>query len=229
MSKLSLTLCTFSVTGSVAGLFLTLGRLKHQSTTDVGVALTHFIQSGWVKNLTTGMLAFDIAQFFPSLNHHLLLLILNKVGFNPKVSIFFRNYLVGRKTKYLWIKFSSSFCNVDVGVGQGSALSSILSALYLSLIFHILEKHLKNLKISISFLSFVDNGLLISQHKSIQVLNVNLFCSYNIVFTFLTKFGLVVKHGKSEVFHFSRSHENFNPPSLDLSLLRGPTLSLKNT
>ena len=97
MSKLSLTLCTFSITGSVAGLFLTLGGLKHQSTTDVGVALTHFIQSGWVKNLTTGMLAFDIAQFFPSLNHHLLLLILNKVGFNPKVSIFFRNYLVEEK------------------------------------------------------------------------------------------------------------------------------------
>jgi len=97
MSKLSLTLCTFSITGSVAGLFLTLGELKHQSTTDVRVVLTHFIQSGWVKNLTTSMLVFDIAQFFPSLNHHLLLLILNKVGFNSKVSIFFRNYLVKEK------------------------------------------------------------------------------------------------------------------------------------
>jgi len=38
-----------------------LGGLKHQSITDMGVALTHFIQSGWVKNLTTSMLAFDIA------------------------------------------------------------------------------------------------------------------------------------------------------------------------
>ena len=47
------------------------------------------------------MLAFDIAQFFPSLNYYLLPLILNKVGFDSKVSLFFKNYLTERKTKYL--------------------------------------------------------------------------------------------------------------------------------
>ena len=157
------------------------------------------------------MLVFDIAQFFPSLNHYLLLLILDKAGFDPKVSRFFRNYLIGRKTKYLWNNFSSSFYNVDVGVGQGLILSSILSALYFSPISHILEKCLKNLKIPISFLSFVDDGLFISQHKSIQVSNANLFCSYNIVFILLTKFSLVVEHGKSKVNHFSRLHGNLPP------------------
>jgi len=91
------------------------------------------------------MLAFDITQFFPSLNHHLLPLILDKVGFDLKVSTFFKNYLVSRKMKYLWNNFSSPLCNVDVGVGvgQGLALSPILSALYLSPIFCIPEKHLK--------------------------------------------------------------------------------------
>ena len=43
--------------------------LKFKSTTDAGVALTHIIQSGWVKNKTTSTFAFDISQFFPSLNH----------------------------------------------------------------------------------------------------------------------------------------------------------------
>ena len=42
---------------------------KQRSTIDAEVALTHFIYMGWVKNLSTSMLAFDIAQFFPSLNH----------------------------------------------------------------------------------------------------------------------------------------------------------------
>ena len=46
-----------------------LGGLKFKSTTDAGVALTHTIRAGWVKNLSTSTLAFDIAQFFPSLNH----------------------------------------------------------------------------------------------------------------------------------------------------------------
>jgi len=47
-------------------------------------------------------------------------------------------------------------------VGQGSALSPILSVLYLAPIFHILEKHLKILKILVSILSFVDDGLLVA-------------------------------------------------------------------
>ena len=37
----------------------------------------------------------------------------------------------------------------------------------------------------------------------------------------------MVEYRKSEVFHFSRSTKNFNPPSLDLSLLGGSILWLK--
>jgi len=147
-----------------------------------------------------------------------------KAGFNFKVSNFFKNYLVGRKTKYLWNSFSFPYCNVDVGVSQRLALSPILSTLYLSLIFYILENHLKNLKISISLLSFVDNGFFITQHKSISVSNANLLCSYNVISFFLTRFGLIIEHSKTEVFHFSRSHGIFNSPSLDLTALRGPIL-----
>ena len=50
---------------------------------------------------------------------------------------------------------------VNVGVGQGSALSPILSTLYLSPLIYILEKRIKNLNLPISILSFVDNGLFI--------------------------------------------------------------------
>jgi len=140
---------------------------------------------------------------------------------------FFKNYLVGRKTKYLWNSFSSSLCNVDIGVGQRSALFPILSALYLSPIFHIVEKHLKNLKIPVSFLLFVNDGLFISQHKSISVSNANLYCSYNIISTLLIKFRLILKHGKTEVFYFSRVCRVFNPPPLDLTPLSGSVLLSK--
>ena len=53
-----------------------LGGLKFKSTTNVGVALMHIICLGWVKNLSTSTLAFDIAQFFSSLNHCFLTCIL---------------------------------------------------------------------------------------------------------------------------------------------------------
>jgi len=119
--------------------------LKQRSTTDARVTLTHIIRLGWVKNLSTSTLVFNIAQFFPSLNHQLLPLILNKADLDHKISMFFKNYLVGRKTKYLWNNFISPSFNINIGVGQGSTLSSILSALYVSSIFFI-RKLLKNPK-----------------------------------------------------------------------------------
>ena len=97
--------------------------------------------------MSTSTLAFDILQFFPSLNYHLLSLILKKVGFDSYIVQFFSNYLVNRSIHYVWNNFSSHFVDVNVGVGQDSALSPILLALYLDSFLHILEKHLKNLNL----------------------------------------------------------------------------------
>jgi len=68
---------------------------------------------------------------FLSLNHCLLALILGKVGFDSRVVKFFSNYLVDRKTKYFWNNFSSSQFDINMRVGQGSALSPIFFALYI--------------------------------------------------------------------------------------------------
>jgi len=88
-------------------------------------------------------LTFDIAQFFPSLNYQTLSLILLKASFDPKVPVFFQDYLIRRKTSYFWNNFSSpTFC-INMGVGQESALSLVLSAIYLSLLLHIFENWLK--------------------------------------------------------------------------------------
>ena len=206
-----------------------LGGFKQRSTTNASIIPTHIICSGWIKNLITSTLAFNITQFFPSLNHQLLSLILDKIGLNQKISNFFKNYLVERKTKYCQNNFISLLFNINVGIGQRSALSPILSTLYLSPVFHSLEKHLKILKISISILSFVDDGLFISQNKSILHLNTNLSCSYSIILSLLLKHGLIIEHGKTEVFHFSRSHGTFNPSLLDLSSIGGPSLLPKET
>ena len=114
----------------------------------------HIIQSEWKRNCLTSTLAFNIAQFFLSLNHRLLTSIILKAELDRCVVRFFSNYLINRKTSYQWNSFLSSFFNINIGVGQSSTLSHILSTLYL-------EKCLKNLKIPISIISFVDNGLFI--------------------------------------------------------------------
>jgi len=63
-----------------------LGGIRQRSITDAGVFLIYIVHAGWIKRLHTSTLAFDIAQFFPLLNHQLLLLIMAKAGFNNKVT-----------------------------------------------------------------------------------------------------------------------------------------------
>jgi len=130
---------------------------------------------------------------------------------------------------YVWNDLQSPDFEVNIGVGQGSALFPILSALYLTLFLYILEKYLKNIKIPISILSFMDDGLIIAQNKFIDILIAHLFCSYNVLSKLLINFGLVIEHGKTEVFHFNRSHGIFNPPPLDLSSISGLSLCPRNT
>jgi len=99
-------------------------------------------------------------------------------------------------------------------VGQGSALSPILSAIYLAPIIKTFKKRIKNLKESIStdILSFVDDGLLISQKKSYALSSSFLLCSYNIMSKIFLNAGLIIEHSKTKLFHFTRAHHPPTPP-----------------
>ena len=66
-----------------------------------------------------------------------------------------------------------------------------------------------------------DDRLFISQNKSILHSNANLFYSYNIILSLLSKYGLFIKYEKTDIFHFSRSYRVFNYPLLDLSAIGG--------
>jgi len=59
-----------------------LGGIKQHLTIDVGIFLIHIIQLGWVKNLQTSTLVFNVAQFFLLLNYQLLPIILDKADFD---------------------------------------------------------------------------------------------------------------------------------------------------
>ena len=205
-----------------------LRELKFKSITDAGIALTHIICSEQVKNLSTSILVFNITQFFLLLNHYLLTLILEKVGFDLQVVQFFLNYLISRKTHYFWNSFTSPSFDINIGVDQGLALSPILSAFYLLSFLYILENHLKILKISISILSFINNGLHIIQSKSFHLSNSLLFYSYNVMSNLLSKFGLIVEYLKTEVFYFTRLQDSFSPLLLDLSSISSPILCPKD-
>ena len=108
------------------------GGVRQNSTEDAGSYLTHLVRTGWDKGYKNSIVAFDLAQYFPLLNHSAITLILDHMGFTNIVVNIFADYLVGRYTKIFCENQLSEPFPTAVGVGQGSALSLILSALYLA-------------------------------------------------------------------------------------------------
>jgi len=142
------------------------GGVHQRSTKDGGLFLTHLVRTGWAKGKKTNVLAFDITQFFPSLNHAMLLAILCKQGFSSIVTRFFASYLVYQFTSYLWGLFWSGPRQADVGVGQGSALSPVLSALYIAPVMNLY--HMQAVALITSLLLCVDDGTVMAQSISLD-------------------------------------------------------------
>jgi hypothetical protein len=200
------------------------GGIMQQSVEDAAVALTHHVRTGWAHKKATSVLAFDIAQFFPSLNHNVLSEIIKHFGFSSKVVSFFSDYLTKRKRKYTIKGEISPFYDSDVGVGQGSVLSPILSALYIAPVFHLLDKwntdedeSMYHLSLT-SFLSFVDDGLLVATGDNVLDIQTSLKEAYAQITSIFTDFGLVMEHTKTELFNFVESACYYNSlnPKLDL-------------
>ena len=72
--------------------------MTQQSTKDASIFLTYLVQADWDKRLKTSIIVFDIIQFFLSLNHSMLTLILRYFEFPDCIMDLFSDYFVGRST-----------------------------------------------------------------------------------------------------------------------------------
>ncbi|CAA7267585.1 unnamed protein product [Cyclocybe aegerita] len=154
-----------------------LGSICQRSTEDAGLILTHL--------------------FFPSINHEMFMAVLHKQGFSPVLVDFCASYLVGRSTVYCWNTFQSGSCSADVGVGQGSALSPVISGLFITPVMKLF--YTKAVPLNTTLLSFLDDN------------NVGLHKAYKIIYLLFVAFALVLEHDKTELFHFSCRHNAYNP------------------
>ena len=96
----------------------------------------------------------------------------------------------------------------------------------LYIVLFIFKHRAQALNLSTSILLFVDNSFLISQGKTYNITLSELYSSYRVVINLMVTFGLVMKHDKSEIFYFSRAHNDLNS-ELDLSAIGIPILKLK--
>ncbi|KAF8673879.1 hypothetical protein AX14_005296 [Amanita brunnescens Koide BX004] len=110
------------------------GGIQGHSTIDAGLTLTDFISEHRERGWHTSVCALDIAQFFPSLSHVVMVRILKRLGFSPILVNLIESYFSERVTTYKWDNVLSKKYNFSLGTPQGDCLSPILSALYLSVV-----------------------------------------------------------------------------------------------
>ena len=168
------------------------GGIQKHTTTDVGLILTDIIVKARERGLFTSVLALDITQFFPSLNHSAMAHILTKLGFNQKIVRFAASFFTNQTTCFKWGSAESSDIPCSQGTPQGDCLSPILSTLYLAPILHIfspwdIEKPLNTL---------------ITSSDSIETNVSHLSSEYTSLIALLSKLGLHTEHSKLELMHF---------------------------
>ncbi|KAJ3552026.1 hypothetical protein NP233_g12966 [Leucocoprinus birnbaumii] len=104
-----------------------------------------------------------------------------------------------------------------MGMGQGSALSPVLSALYLAPVIWLFEQQAAH--VGCNILSYVNDGTLIVQCKTLEDNLPPLHKVYRIMFNLFDAFRLVMEHNKSELFHFMHQCDDANPSiALDFQL-----------
>ena len=176
------------------------GISKH-ATTDVSIILMDIITSNRDRGLHTTILALNIAQFFPLMDHQVIATLLCKLSFNGKILSFISNFLHECSTTYLWDGLASSHSySCDNGVPQGDPLSPVLSVLYLSLaIKHLFPWGYDRFANS---LFFVDDGTLVCSSFSLDDNVAFLTDLYQNFLALLSVVSLTIEQTKLELKHF---------------------------
>jgi ribonuclease HI len=189
------------------------GAFQH-STQDAGIQLVHCIQQAWKRGLDSSALLLDVAQFFPSVHHQMMAAILRKQGFHSTLCMYFEDYLVGRQTEFVFNGHQSGPTDFSTGVGQGSALSPVLTGLYLAPVLHLVAPVGEVLEGNATLQFFVDDGLLhvaadpgptYDRSDGLLYNNLVLRRLVELVVKHLGRLGLGVEVDKLELMHFRRA------------------------
>lgn len=106
------------------------GGLMGRASIDAGLLLAQ--GAAMAAGVYTSILAIDIAQFFPSIQHDILLEVPKHQGFSMTTIRFLASYLSARTTRYHCADTKSEVLPFEVGIPQGCKVSPPLACLYIA-------------------------------------------------------------------------------------------------
>lgn len=189
------------------------GFRKGKSTISAAV---NFIESV-IDSLDEGDLAvgifMDLSKAFDSVNHQLLLSILQKIGIKNNALDWFSSYLLNRKqfveiqylkdSKFV-LNYKSSLQNIKLGVPQGSNLGPLLFLCYLNNIGNCLKLTRKN-----NLFLYADDASLKLSNKILDVLEINAAVEMASLKQSLEQRNLQLNFKKTKFIHF-KTKQNKN-------------------
>ena len=198
--------------------------MQKHATIDAALVLLDFINSNRERGWHVSACGIDVAQFFPSLNHHAVAIVFAKLGFANRLVNLLQSYFQGRTTVYRWDTAVSGPYDFSMGTPQGDCLSPIVSALYLSVAIKHVFPHLFPPK-PVRCLFFVDDGVLYTASCSLAQNVRTLSSTLTRLLTCLGYIGLNIEPSKTELIHFhafrlsalSRSLANTHQPPLNFT------------
>ena len=172
------------------------------------------------------MLSFDVVQFFLSVNHKLLVWILHKGGFNTKLYNSVSSYFGPCSSSFVFCNETSpTFKSPSVGVRQGSSLSPMFLAIYLSLAIHALHST-SSISVTFGLQFYVNNGSLTTSSTDTQTTCHILCIAYHMLECQLMRLGLVIEHDEGKLIHFplpnTKPHMPHDFDHIPLDLWAGP-------
>jgi hypothetical protein len=144
---------------------LQFGGLMMRSTADAGMHVCKHIQEARLRGEDSSAILVDVAQFFPSLDHEALLAILRHYGFPVSRLKFFKDYLSGRSTTFLFNGNTTPPSLFDSGVVQGSALFPFLANIYIAPAIQATKRWLLWTYPEVTLQFYVDDGMIITSCK----------------------------------------------------------------
>jgi hypothetical protein len=207
IGKLLEKVITKCITHDIVALSLILttqfGARHFSSTIDVGLCLTHDVETTHTLGGVCGTLLFDIQGSFDNVNHNRLIALIESLGFVPETCRWVSSFLKDRSVRLCFNSYTSKDIELEMGTPQGSPISPVLSIIYTSPLLHLAKCWM-----DASFMMYVDDGNLYAQAPTYQLLEQKIQSYYEECHAWCIKAGLTIEPEKTEIIFFSCMQPN---------------------